>query len=80
MRDKHSDYILFSKMKEVAYKQLAWCDVMTFECPVAGEFDYERVTEALYLKFSRGGDSSRFIDFDPKTSMLKFDVLRSIGD
>jgi hypothetical protein len=51
---------------------------MTFECPVTGEFDYEKVTEAMYLKFAREGASTRFIDFNPKTSMLKFDVLKSI--
>jgi hypothetical protein len=80
MRNSHSGYILFSKRKEVAFKRLGWYDIMTFECPVTGEFDYERVTEALYLKFAREGASTRFIDFNPKTNMLKFDVLKSIVD
>jgi hypothetical protein len=80
MKNKTSGYILFSKMKEVAFKQLAWCDSTTFECPVVGTFVPEKVIEVLYRKFARGNDTCHFLNFNPETSMLQFEVLRYIGD
>jgi hypothetical protein len=82
-------YILWSKRKEVEYKQHAYSDTTKYLVPIVGEFNRDRVTAALAKRFnttgrftgSSAGSCTVYLeDYNPETreAMVMFSYY--IGD
>ena len=88
-KTKSTGAVLWSKRKEVSTNMAAWHDVITYEVPVVGTYDRNKIWSAMSARFNKpghiagssyGSTSISLGEYNSETKTILISFSFGIGD